>query len=167
MTVYYLTKIGKYACRSELNEIVIPALEQLTRLLSLLDSGDHRALVLWRGPDGVDFWDVDTTRYPLTFLQAGGTRDAMAIEWKTDRDGTYRQYALGRPHDGSQASAPNREIRLGENRISVHEHEVFTYAEAADVFLHYFEHDRPPETFLLRDLQLDFGPDGKVPKAQH
>ncbi|SDQ35487.1 hypothetical protein [Leucobacter chromiiresistens] len=164
MTVYYLTKIEKYASRSELNEIVIPALEQLTRLLSLLDSGDHRALALWRGPDGVDFWDVDMTIYPMTFLQAGGTRDGMAIEWKTNRDGEFRQYAVGHPgsNPGKDATQPDHEIRLGENRIFAYEHEVFSYEEAADIFHHYFLHDSPPATYELRDLQLGFGPDGKV-----
>lgn len=166
MPPHYMTSIGDHLQRSEFTDWFMSHHDQLERCLWLLDGVDEWGFVLWPGPEGVDFWDIDTTRYPLTFLQAGGTRDAMTIEWKTNRDGTYRQYVLGRPHDGSQASASNREIRLGENRISVHEHEVFTYAEAADAFLHYFDHDRPPETFLLRDLQLGFGPDGKVPKAQ-
>lgn len=163
-TVHYMTSVGPDLQRSEFNDWFMSHHDQLKRCLWLLDGVDEWGFVLWPGPDGVDFWDVDMTKYPLTFLQAGGTRDAMAIEWKTHRDGAFRQYAIGRPgaRPSRRAEEPDQEIPLGDTRIFAYEHEVFSYEEAADIFHHYFLHGNPPATYELRDLGLPFGPDGKV-----
>ncbi|MFD1201849.1 hypothetical protein ACFSWE_02315 [Leucobacter albus] len=85
----------------------------------------------------------------------------MTIEWKTNRDGVFRQYVLGR--GGERSGEPNVDIVYpdGSTRTRVFADEAFAHDEATRVFTYYTEHDCPPPEYVLRDLELELGPDGK------
>lgn len=161
MTKYFATRVGIFKQTSELKDWWNPFPEQIKRFLSLLDGVERSAFMLWPGPDEVYDAGLDMDVYPITLLQSAGTKDRMTIEWKTNRDGVFRQYALGR--GGERATEPAEPIVFngGESTVLVYEDEVFGLEEAAEIFYSYFLNDAPPVSYVLRDLGLDLGPDGK------
>lgn len=136
--------------------------EQIRHALSILDGSEDSAYILWPGPPGASSVDdFDLEKYPMTFLQAAGTKDRLTLEWKTNRDGTFHQYTLG--HGGSREGDPGEtvEFNSGETGVFVYPDELFDHEEAARIFIHYLQHDAPPAECALRDLGLRFTEDGK------
>lgn len=161
MTKYFTTAVGAFRQTSELKDWWMPYPDQIKRYLSLLDGVEDFAFILWPGPDNAEEVGLDMDVYPITLLQCAGTKDRMTIEWKTNRDGVFRQYTLGR--GGERSAEPTEPIVFngGESTVLVYEDEVFGLEEAAEIFYSYFLNDVPPVTYVLRDLGLDLGPDGK------
>ncbi len=96
---------------------------------------------------------------PINLSQSA---DAMTIEIRRleDTDGTFHQYALGRP-----APAPIRpevEINWAQNSMTVPANEVFDADGAVTIYFHYLQHRTIPDTYTLRELDL-----GSQPADQH
>ncbi|WP_307220035.1 hypothetical protein [Microbacterium sp. SORGH_AS_0888] len=92
---------------------------------------------------------------PSVFVQAGGTADAMTIEWRrVDEDGVERLYTVG--HGGQREGEPTVAIELlgGTARALVYPDEVFTADEAGDIFVHYFHALAVPDHYALRESDL-------------
>lgn len=144
-----------WASHTTLDDSVRPYRDQLGRLLGLLDGGDRWCLGLWRLPLGVDFWDVDHSQWPKTFLQAGGAAGRMMLEVRyIEDDGKERQYVVGRP-GGDYRGEPSEVVTWETGaEFRVYPNEVFTADEATDAFYGYFQTDRVPDAYPLR--WLDF-----------
>ena len=136
-------------------DVVRPYRDQINRDLGLLDGSDQWSYALWRAPLDVDFWDIDHSAWPKSFLQAGGTSDRMMLEVRyVEDDGKERQYVVGRP-GGAYAGTPSEVVSWnGGREFSVYPNEVFTAEQATDVFYGYFQTDRIPDEYPLR--RLDF-----------
>ncbi|MCX2966381.1 hypothetical protein [Gordonia aquimaris] len=88
-----------------------------------------------------------------SFLQAGGSADAMTLEVRRkEADGTYGQYVLGRGEVADAAGGADVEIAVGEHSYRVAQNEVFTAEAAGTVFLHYLRHNEVPAGMSLREL---------------
>lgn len=163
---YFETTIGDLITNGLLNVPWRSDSDQLALRLSNLDGGKRSAYVLWLGPEGAsDIGDVNKNAYRVTFLQAAGTKDRMTLEWKTNRDGAFRQYALG--HGGPREGEPRETVEFnhGETGVMVFPDELFEHEEAARIFVHYLQHDAPPAEYVFRDLGLKFTDDGKSAAA--
>lgn len=111
----------------------------IERRLGLMDGVNRFAWCLWKTPPGIEFDDIDLRNWPIEYLQAGGSRDSMTLEFRTAEDGYPRQYRLG--HEGTMARASREEVvvRWDRHSISIRSDQVFSATEAADVFLNYYE----------------------------
>lgn len=159
---FFFTHIGDIEQSALLDNPWKSDAEQIRRHLSLLNAEEWSAYVLWPGPSGArNIFDVDDSVYPIIFLQAAGTKNRMALEWKTNRDGTFRQYALG--HGGSREGDPSETVEFnnGETGVFVYPDELFEHEEAARIFVHFRLYGAPPAEYALRDLGLRFTEDGK------
>lgn len=129
--------------------------DQIQRDLGLLDGHKRWSYALWRAPLDVDFWDIDHSQWPKSFLQSGGAADRMTLEVRyIEDDGAQRQYVVGRP-GGDYLGEPSETVSwAGGREFHVYPNEVFTADEATDVFYGYFQNDRVPDQYPLR--RLDF-----------
>lgn len=147
-----ITTIGR--SHTQLDNIVRPYRDQIGRVLGLMDGTKRWAYSLWRAPEGVDFWDVD--KNPDLFLQAAGSASAMTVEvkYRCD-DGEYRLFTVGKP-GGGYSGEPSVAIPVsgGKHSTMVYPCEVFTAEEATDVFYAYFQTDRVPDQYPLREVDL-------------
>ena len=128
-------------------------------------AGDEEGLALalsklW--PEYGSMLCVPSTQRVDDFMQAAGSAERMTIEWKTDRDGTFRLYKLGRHGDRSEEPSFPLAYMGGRIQMRVFEDEAFAHDEAAKIFIYYIEHDCPPPEYSLRDLNISFGPNGVI-----
>ncbi|MEE3851705.1 hypothetical protein VZC37_15285 [Gordonia sp. LSe1-13] len=126
----------------------------LTHPLTVLDGLEENHLILSRlvRPEWFDDLSEQERDESLSaFLQAGGSAEAMTLELRrTESDGSYRQYILGRG-EGSE-SGSTVEIKVGDHTYRVTPDEVFTAEDAGEVFVHYFRHGDVPAGLSLREL---------------
>ena len=122
--------------------------------LGVLDGADENHVILSRlvrqeWPD--DLTEDERNESLSSFLQAGGSAEALTLEVRRREGDDFVQYIVGRPSSAS-AATPDIPITVGEYTYQVTADEVFTAESAAEVFVHYFEHDAVPEDFTLRLL---------------
>lgn len=140
--------------RGPLIDSIRPYSDQLRFSLGRMNGTSFWAYSLWRAPEGSDLFDD----IPLSesYLQCAGSAAALTIEVRElDAEGVPRQWVVGRP--GETPSGPPTEVVRwddGRHSTTVHPHEVFTAAEAGDVFVAYFLTDAVPAQCTLRPLDL-------------
>lgn len=149
---YYVTNGNSF---SEFRAEFRTPKEQIARLLGLL--GDDRTSLAFEPiPDAADFLTFIHESRATTFLQCAGTSDAMTIEWRRlDDDGEERLYVVGR--GGDHSGPPTVTIRISDNAsTTVYPDEVFTAAEATDIFYAYYETQLVPDPYQLREYDLTY-----------
>ena len=137
-----------------LDDILLSYRDQIRRELGLLDgSNKWWAFSLWRGPEGVDLDEIDLDEFPKQFMQSGGSAEAMTVEVRfIEDDGVGRLYSVGRP-GGDYSGEPSVKIPLRDDQYTtVYPNEAFTADEAADIYYHYFQTDRVPDKYPLREI---------------
>jgi hypothetical protein len=89
-----------------------------------------------------------------TFLQAGGSADAMTVEIRkpggAQRGVESVWYVVGHPHEGKQE--PDVPIQLPRGAQMVNQSEVFAADEAAELFFTYYSTGDIPANYTLRPL---------------
>jgi hypothetical protein len=112
------------------------------------------SLSLWRLPEGVPFDRVDLVAWPREYVQAAGSADGMTVEVRRLGEPGQRHYVVGRA--GRDTSAPPVEVVIPWNgcETGAYSTEVFSAAEAAEVFTQYYDTGQVPDTFRLRPLPL-------------
>ncbi|QKT08846.1 hypothetical protein HUN08_17750 [Gordonia sp. X0973] len=133
-----------------------PDIRGLTHPLTVLNGKDENHLILTRlvrpaWPDELSEAEEDESNE--TFLQAGGSAEAMTLEMRVESEGGgYTQFIVGRPVSGDQHDAEMVSIAVGKYRYDVLPNEVFNAKQAGDVMIYYFEHDTVPSGYSLREL---------------
>jgi hypothetical protein len=140
--------------RGPLINSIRPYQDQLRFSLGRMNGTTFWAYSLWRAPDGADLRDD----VPLSesYLQCAGSAEALTIELRQlDEEGTPHQWVVGKPGE-APSGPPTAVIRWddGKHSTTVHPHEVFTAAEAGDVFVAYFLTDAVPAQCTLRALDV-------------
>lgn len=79
----------------------------------------------------------------------------MTVELRRTSDGVSRHLAVGR-WASSRGSVPDADIGFGRRTVTVFADDVFTAAEAADMYGHYHASGGPPTDLVVREL----GPTG-------
>ncbi|TCC36933.1 hypothetical protein [Kribbella sindirgiensis] len=128
--------------------------EVIEQRLGLLDGVDRYSLSLWRLPVGVPFDRVDLAVWPQEYVQVAGSADRMTVEVRRPGDPGERQYVVGRAVPDNSGPAGEVVIRWNGCESRVYSYEVFSAAEAAEVFVRYYETGQVPDTFRLRALPL-------------
>ena len=128
--------------------------EHLREVVSRLDGVAFYALCLWAMPPGQRLADVDLRRWPQEYLQAAGSQERMTLEVRRLVDDEPFQYVLGHRVSDGAVAAPDEVIHWNGHTTAVRTHEVFTGAEAADVFSHYLATGWVPEAIGVRHLRL-------------
>lgn len=64
----------------ELSDHIRPVIDQIARTLDRLDGAERYALMLWQLPPGMRLPDVDTSHYPVEYLQSAGSAARQSIE---------------------------------------------------------------------------------------
>jgi hypothetical protein len=138
----------------EVKDPVLSSREVIGQRLALLDGVVRYSLSLWRLPIDVPFDRVDLAAWPQQYVQAAGSADGMTVEVRLLGEPGRRQYVVGRA--GRDASGPPVEVVVPWNgcETGVYSSEVFSAAEAAEVFAWYYETGQIPDTFHLRPLPL-------------
>ncbi|KRE60089.1 hypothetical protein [Nostocoides sp. Soil756] len=128
--------------------------DQIQGRLQRLDAAERYSLGLWALPPGVAFDDVDLDAWPQEFLQAAGSADRMTVELRMIDAGLARQFVVGRAPltDGAPA---DQEVFWDGFRETVRPAEVFTWAEAIDVFWTYCQSDEVGHPWVLREVSLE------------
>lgn len=127
--------------------------KEISVTLSKMNGKSIWGYSIWRIPEGQRWPDNDMS--PNAFLQSAGTAERMTIELREiSDDGTPRQYAIGRPGTahGGQPSVPVQ--WAGAREVLVYPGEDFTAAQAAPVYISYYETGRVPAGYVLRELDL-------------
>jgi DnaJ domain len=84
------------------------------------------------------------------FVQTLGNRDALLVEWRTKSEDMMSHYVLGRKGSGRTelqcvaGSAGNSEVVLAR--------EVLDLTDALTIFRAFYEHQKVPEAYHLRDI---------------
>ena len=84
------------------------------------------------------------------FVQTLGNRDALVVEWRTKSEDMMSHYVLGRKGSGKaelqcvSGSAGNSEVVLAR--------EVLDLTDALIIFRSFYEHQKVPDAYLLRDI---------------
>ncbi|QKT08848.1 hypothetical protein HUN08_17760 [Gordonia sp. X0973] len=128
----------------------------LTLPLTVLNGDDKNHIVLkrlvrpaWPG----ELSKAEEDESDQTFLQAGGSAEAMTLEMRVEsKGGGYTQFIVGLPFSGDQHGAEMVSIAVGKYRYDVLPNEVFNAKQAGDVMIYYFEHDTVPPGYTLREL---------------
>ena len=151
-TTHAVTTNGRI--HSELKPASGPLRDQIQGRLQRLDAGERYSLGLWALPPGVAFDDVDLDSWPQEFLQAAGSAERMTVELRMIDAGLARQFVVGRtpPADGAPT---DQEVIWDGFRETVRPAEVFTWAEAIDIFWAYYQSARVGDPWVLRELSLE------------
>jgi hypothetical protein len=129
--------------------------EELRRRLKLLDGDERFSLSLWRLPDSIPFDKVDLEAWPQYYIQAAGSADRMIVEVRSEADGVARQFAVGRKSsDVNHGSAAKEKIVWNGQDHAAVLNEIFSAAEAADLFVNYYKNGQVPESYSLRLLLI-------------
>jgi hypothetical protein len=125
------------------------AADELRHRVHLLDGASRFSLILWKLPQGVAFDDVDLRIWPQEYVQAAGGRDRFTVEERTLQDGVAVQVAVGREEHSAEGDPTEVVVWNGCDTV-VHEHEVWTATEVADLFVAYYLHGRLPAGLTRR-----------------
>lgn len=127
---------------------------QLLQALGRLDGERRFSLILFKLPEGAALDDVDLSTFPKEYLQCAGSQERMAVEIRVRESGDLRQYALGRAEGPADRMEPDEVIRWSSFETPVHHTEVFTGAEAAEIFLEYLSTGLVSSEYHRRLLEL-------------
>lgn len=139
--------------RGPLIDTIRPYREAIQFALNRLNGQTNWAYSLWRAPEGSDLLED----IPLSdeYIQSAGTATAMTVEIRVlDAEKTAHQYVVGKPGQ-EQTGEPTEVIRWEQNSTKIYPHEVFTADEAAEVFYAYYLTNRVPESYVLREIDVD------------
>jgi hypothetical protein len=133
-------------------------LESFTRPLRRFNGNDRFSLNLAKMPSPTwldDLTEDDMQRMGEEYLQCAGSAEAMSVEIRTKVGGVPRLYTIGRP--GPRHGEPTVDIPFqhGNRVLHVYPSEVFTADEAADMFFEYHRSNSIPQSFGLREIDLD------------
>jgi hypothetical protein len=128
-----------------------PVLNVIRRSLDLLDAIEYYAYMLWRIPPGVDFVDVDRSRYPEEYLQCAGSASRLTVEVRRATVTGYEHLVIGKRDESSLAASTER-VPWDHYEVEVRGNEVFSASEAFEVFRRYLEGASIDEAYTLRPL---------------
>lgn len=148
-TGYAFTMNGRI--HGELKETWAPAAEEIRRRVALLDGTERFSLSLWRLPPGVDLDRVKLDRWPQEYIQTAGCRDRLTVEVRRLEAGVLCQDVVGRGGEGADGPR-DQAVRWSVHETVVAATELYTTAEAGDLFVAYYESGRVPSSCHLRRL---------------
>ena len=138
----------------EVKDAVMSPREVIAQRLALLDGLVRYSLSLWRLPEGVRFDSVDLAAWPREYVQAAGSADGMTVEVRRREPSGWGQYVVGRAAHDNSGSPAEVVIPWNGHEARVSSSEVFSAAEAAEVFARYYETGEVQGTFYFRRLSL-------------
>ena len=109
---------------------------QIAGKLERIEAGDRSFVVL-----AVD---------EQNFVQTLGNRDALVVEWRTKSEDMMSHYVLGRK--GSAKTEPQYIAGSAGNSEIVLAREVLDLTDALVVFRAFYEHQKVPDAYHLRDI---------------
>ena len=124
--------------------------EEMARELGLMDGASQWGYALWRLPEDNPVRGL-SREGATEFLQSAGTAQRMTIEMmrhQSQPEDAYYLYAVGKP--GGASSLQDTTITWADKTFPVAENEVYTAAEAAEVYAYYRKHDTLPPGSTLR-----------------
>lgn len=130
------------------------AARDLLQALGNLDGEERFSLVLFRLPAGAELDDVDLACFPEEFLQCAGSQERMTIEQRVLERAEPKQYVLGHDAPPAGATEPDTAVRWSTFEAIVYSTEVFTGAEATEIFLRYLDTGQPDPRYHRRLLTL-------------
>ncbi|WP_327637818.1 hypothetical protein OHB24_05285 [Kribbella sp. NBC_00482] len=128
--------------------------EVIEQRLALLDGVDRYSLSLWRLPTDVPFDRVDLAAWPQQYVQAAGSADGMTVEVRRPGEPGRRHFVVGRAVADNSGPAAEVVIPWDGCEARVYSYEVLSAAEAAEVFVQYYDNGQVPDTLRLRPLPL-------------
>src|SRR5499426_1719534 len=84
------------------------------------------------------------------FVQTLGNRDALVVEWRTTSEDVMSHYVLGRR--GSAKTELHCIPGSGGNSEVVLQREVLDLTDALIIFRSFYEHQKVPDAYRLRDI---------------
>lgn len=123
--------------------------EEIVGALTRMDGRRFFAFSVWSFPDDVHFDDLDIEEASSFYLQCAGAADAMTVELREPAGDEARHYVIGKAPVTGTASV---EIEFDEYAVDVHPEEVFTAAEAGEVFLAYMDTGTVPDRWHRREI---------------
>jgi hypothetical protein len=128
--------------------------ELIEQRLALLDGVVRYSLNLWRLPADVPFDRVDLETWPQEYIQAAGSADGMTVEVRRAGEPGHRHYVVGRAARDASGAPVEMVIHWNGCETSVDSAEVFSAAEAAEVFAQYYDTGWVPDALRLRPAGL-------------
>ncbi|EGD40661.1 hypothetical protein NBCG_05085 [Nocardioidaceae bacterium Broad-1] len=150
MVTHGLTMNGRV--HGEIKDPVLAPREIIEQRLRLLDGVLRYSLSIWRLPNDVPFDRIDLGAWPQEYIQAAGSAERMTLEVRRMDGAEPEQFVVGRQGASKADHGAGAAVRWGDFEAQVNWSEVFTAAEAADVFVSYYETDRVPDGIHLRPI---------------
>ncbi|MGW6199352.1 hypothetical protein ACWF0M_24600 [Kribbella sp. NPDC055110] len=138
----------------EVNDPDLSPREVIEQRLNLLDGVVRFSLSLWRLPRDVPFDRVDLAAWPQEYVQVAGSADGMTVEIRRPGELGRRHYVVGRAVPDNSVPPVEVVIPWNGREARVYSSEVFSAAEAAEVFALYYDTGEVPDALRLRPLPL-------------
>jgi hypothetical protein len=123
-----------------------PEDDELARVIGLLDGERRSTFILWKLPEGKTLDQVNPRTQATNYLQSGGNASHMTVEMRRTNDDGAEQLVVGRP--GSDGDLTT--LRWNGGHADVYERELFSAAEASNLFQEYRRTGGLPEGYVLR-----------------
>jgi hypothetical protein len=130
--------------------------EEIVNLLSRLDGADRYSMILWELPENVPFDRVDINEYPHEYVQCAGSFEGrLTAELREIRDGSARQYVIGRASDDpGDGGAADEVVPWDAYEARVRSNEVLTGSDVRELFLFYYRARELPDSYTQREIEL-------------
>ena len=137
-------------------ELKHSAEEEIVNLLSRLDGVDRYSMILWELPENIPFDRVDVNDYPHEYVQCAGSFEGrLTAELREVRDGSARQYVIGRASvDPGDGGAADEVVPWNGYEARVRANEVLSGSDVRELFLFYYRNGELPDSYTRREIEL-------------
>jgi hypothetical protein len=124
--------------------------------LSRLDGVDRYSMILWELPENTPFDRVDINDGPREYLQCAGSFEGrLTAELREVRDGSARQYVIGRISDAAgDGAAADEVVPWNGYEARVRANEVLSGSEVQGLFPFYYRTGELPDFYTRREIEL-------------
>jgi hypothetical protein len=128
-------------------------IDMLRSMLERLDGKLRFSLVLSKLSPNKTIEDKREMKRDKNYIQCAGSAKEMSIEIRIVKKGKAIQYAVGRSMRWRWGD-PKVTIHWSNYVVKVYRDEVFKAKEATELFAYYLVHNKIPEKYVLRKLDL-------------
>jgi hypothetical protein len=126
----------------------------LTKLMSRVDGSKIYSLILWKLPDGKSIDQTSPKRDATEYMQCAGSADRMTVEVRRLKGKKFEHFVVGRAPNNGGNPEKRETIHWESVETVVAPNEVFSSAEAAELFRSYYRTGWVPSSYVLRPLSI-------------
>jgi hypothetical protein len=125
----------------------------ISKMMGRVDGSKIYSLVFWRLPAGKSLDETNPDREATEYIQCAGSTDRLTVEVRRLTGQKVEHFVVGRASNGGN---PEKKETIHWDSVDtvVAPNEVFSAAEAAELFRSYYRTGWVPANYVLRPLSL-------------